>query len=675
LKSLLKISFFLLLPLFVSAQIKETNEILICEPIVYTLSGDTAYCAGSGGVSISLDSSQTGVSYQLYKDSMAEGSLVSGTSNSLIWNNLLAGTYTVIATNDTNQTCTALMNGSIHVVEKPLPVVFAGYDQTVNCGHYTTLNATASGGSGSYAYHWEPSAYVVNPDTPTTTTISIAGPIRYIVLITDSVNLCIQTDTVYVMAMCSFGVEAQVQPSNLCLGDTVFLTSSILWIGSGNYNYTWSSFPSGFTANVRDTFDIPDVNTTYTVWVDDLDYHHWAFADAHIIVSHPPVIYTLSGGGIYCAGTGGLTITLSDSETGVHYQLFKNGNAYGLHLTGSGNSLFWSNLYPGIYTVVATSSCFSINMNGSIVIVDNPIPLIDAGTDQVTNYGGSVQLNATVAGGSGSFAYQWQPAVRVVNPNALNTSTIALTSCTQFILYVTDLISSCTYSDTVNVIGPFCGIFSASAVAQPSVCCIGDTVQLYALTSTFGLGNCTYIWSSVPPGFSSSSPSPLATPEVNTTYTVVVNDGSQPLIRSVCVTITSSLNSYYLNSPGFYCMGESGTYLTTNGSETGVVYQLFKNDTAIGLPKWGTGSSLIWNSLYSGLYNMLAFDSSLQHCNYYFTNDIGIINSHPPLVDLGADTFLCLNQNITLMGPSGSGLSYLWTKYLGDTLSTPNLFT
>ena len=221
-KNLLKILLLLLLPLFVVAQIKETKEVLICEPIIYSLNGDTAYCAGSAGVSISLDSSQTGISYQLYKDGMAKGSPVAGTSNSLIWNNLLAGAYTVTATNDTNQTCIALMNGSIHVVENPLPIVDAGYDQYAYCGYFATLNATASGGSGSYAYHWEPAAYVVNPDTHTTTTVSLGGPIRYIVLVTDSVNLCIQTDTVYVIAMCSFGVEAQVQPNNVCSGDTVF---------------------------------------------------------------------------------------------------------------------------------------------------------------------------------------------------------------------------------------------------------------------------------------------------------------------------------------------------------------------------------------------------------------------------------------------------------------------
>lgn len=672
LKNLFKILFliFLLTPLFVAAQTKETNEMFVCDPQIFTLTGDTTYCAGTGGVSITLDTSQTGISYQLYKDGTVEGLAVAGTGNSLLWNNLLTGTYTVIAANDTNQACTSLMNGSIHVLENPLPVVNAGPDQVAICWEFVSLNATASGGSGSYIYHWEPSNMVVYPDTQTATTIPLGGAVQYTVLVKDSATSCVQSDTINVYAMCSFSVGTLVQPNNVCLGDTVFLnTSTPGYVGSGTYNYTWSSIPSGFTANVRDTFDIPNVNTTYTVWVDDVNYHVWASADAPVVVNRPPEIFTLSGGGTYCTGTGGLTVTLSGSETGVHYQLFKNGIAYGVHLTGSGNSLFWSNLYPGIYKVVGTSSCFSINMSGNIAIVDNPIPLIDAGADQSTYYGGSVQLNATVAGGSGSFTYQWQPAARVVDPNALNTSTMPLPSCTQFILYVTDMVSLCSYSDTVNVIGPFCGVFSASAVAQPSVCCIGDTVQLHALTSTFGLGNYSYMWSSVPPGFSSSSPSPFATPEVNTTYTVVVNDGTQSLTQSVSVTINSSLNYYYINSPGFYCMGESGTYIITTGSETGVVYQLFKNDTAIGLPKWGTGNSLIWNSLYSGLYNMLAIDSSLQHCNYYFTDDFGIINSHPPLVDLGVDTFLCLNQNITLMGPSGSGLSYLWTKYLGDTLS------
>ncbi|SHK93642.1 hypothetical protein SAMN04488028_1131, partial [Reichenbachiella agariperforans] len=84
------------------------------------------------------------------------------------------------------------------------------------------------------------------------------------------------------------------------------------------------------------------------------------------IVSSQLSVYTVGGGGGYCSGGSGKTITLSDSQSGVSYTLYNGGSALP-SLTGTGGALSWPNQkLIGTYTIVATngSGC-SKTMSGS----------------------------------------------------------------------------------------------------------------------------------------------------------------------------------------------------------------------------------------------------------------------------------------------------------------------
>lgn len=89
-----------------------------------------------------------------------------------------------------------------------------------------------------------------------------------------------------------------------------------------------------------------------------------------------PVVFAVGASATsYCAGSG-VNITLSGSETGVNYQLLKNGINDGAPIPGTGSALTWINKQNGVYTVVATfvvSSCTN-NMSGSQTITQNPLP-------------------------------------------------------------------------------------------------------------------------------------------------------------------------------------------------------------------------------------------------------------------------------------------------------------
>ncbi len=80
----------------------------------------------------------------------------------------------------------------------PSPDVYAGPDQFID--HFTTteLNGSASGGSGSYSYQWDPENLLADPDEQNPTTKIITDTTLFILLVTDLNSGCQGTDSVMV---------------------------------------------------------------------------------------------------------------------------------------------------------------------------------------------------------------------------------------------------------------------------------------------------------------------------------------------------------------------------------------------------------------------------------------------------------------------------------------------
>ena len=88
-----------------------------------------------------------------------------------------------------------------------------------------------------------------------------------------------------------------------------------------------------------------------------------------------PIVYTLTGGGMYCSGTTGTAIGLDHSEIGVTYQLKQDGAAEGTPVSGTGTAIsFGLQTVVGNYTVEATrtiGACTSIMSGTTVVSMNN----------------------------------------------------------------------------------------------------------------------------------------------------------------------------------------------------------------------------------------------------------------------------------------------------------------
>lgn len=141
----------------------------------------------------------------------------------------------------------------------------------------------------------------------------------------------------------------------------------------GYASYLWN--PGGATtASIT-----ANATGNYSVTVTDVNNCTGTSAAASVTVNPLPAAYNVSGGGSYCAGSAGLTIGLSNSETGVNYQLKNGASNVGSPIAGTGSAISFGNqTAAGTYTVVATNAttnCTS-NMTGSATIIINSSPTV-----------------------------------------------------------------------------------------------------------------------------------------------------------------------------------------------------------------------------------------------------------------------------------------------------------
>jgi hypothetical protein len=128
---------------------------------------------------------------------------------------------------------------------------------------------------------------------------------------------------------------------------------------------------------------------------------------------YPPLAYQVSGGGPYCYGNDGTSISLSGSQTDHTYELYLEDQPTGITLPGTGSSLSFQNIIAeGTYTVLGIENSMScVNwMLGSAeiwVIYDPPLAAASPeGPDSVNIY--LTPTSSYITGGSpGAISYEW----------------------------------------------------------------------------------------------------------------------------------------------------------------------------------------------------------------------------------------------------------------------------
>lgn len=178
---------------------------------------------------------------------------------------------------------------SLFVEVHQLPVSDAGEDQVINEGTITTLDGSASGGTGNYTYQWEPTSWLESGNVPNPTTLPLYTPTVFSLWITDE-NQCVsEPDNVLINAS-GGGLAAfpWSDSTEICLGHSTTIHANATG-GGMDYTFEWTSNPTGFYSSQSSFMVTPSETTTYNLLLKD-QFDNEFEASITIIVSSLPIV-------------------------------------------------------------------------------------------------------------------------------------------------------------------------------------------------------------------------------------------------------------------------------------------------------------------------------------------------------------------------------------------------
>jgi hypothetical protein len=439
----------------------------------------------------------------------------------------------IFCTNSSSITFTANVNAAV-------PPVITGYSNPMCVNSTALLNA----GAGYTSYLWS--------DLSTAQTLFVDGMIlgpnataTYKVTVTNSfgcADSAAVTFTTYPNALfANAGTDAEV-----CLGSSTTLNANGIG-GAGTYTgFQWSPATGLSSTTAQNPSANPLVTTTYTVVVTDADGCH-ATDEVVVTVLPLPVVYAGADMNV-CAGS---TVQLSGTVSGgsgvyTTYQW--------LPATGLSDATILNPLATPVSDI--TYQLFVTDNKGcqssdQVSLNMKPVPTVNAGLDQSTCAGLMVFLNATPAGGTAPYAYEWAPAATLNNAFIQNPEATPQFTTT-YTVTVTDA-NLCQATDDVVITATALPVANAGLDVQ---ICFGQAIQLQAS------GGTTFQWSPVYGLNNPNISNPIASPPVTTTYTVTVASICGVASDDVVVTVNNLPSVMFVGLPNTICVNASTVNLT-----------------------------------------------------------------------------------------------------------------
>ncbi len=337
-----------------------------------TITGNNMVCQGEKGVSYSIAPIPNAESYNWTVPYGA--AIVTGNNTNSILVDFSTNANTGVISVDGINACGNGPVSQLPVTVNTIPLANAGSDTTIPYGTFTFLHA-ASGGSGSYNYHWSPESLLVNPDLQNPQTVILTTTNVFRLLVTNPSTLCHNTDEVVVnISGGALGVNPVAVPSMICKGSASQLHANPGG-GSGNYTYSWTCIPPGippWTSNIADPMVAPDSSRQYHVTIND---GYSSSSGITNLTVYPLPTATISGGAALCDDGSTTLLTIDLTGTPPWSLIYTNGiTTYTINNQNTTPYLI-NTSDPGIYSVlvIQDTHCSGTTIGTAIVDVF-PIP-------------------------------------------------------------------------------------------------------------------------------------------------------------------------------------------------------------------------------------------------------------------------------------------------------------
>ncbi len=568
--------------------------------------------------------------------------------NSTISNPYVTPTQTTVYTVKVKSTlCTDSTYESITIRVNTFPTVVGSSDSNNFCaGGSTQLRSVASGGDSIYTYAWT--------STPTGFTSTLQNPIA-----------TPTTSTIYMIRVTSGGctsapfsvlVGVKQNPAfsistttpNICYGTSAQLNITI--VGDTPFVYSWSSNPSGFSSSIKNPIVSPLVNTAYSVFVTSA-LNCSATSGISISIKPRPTVTASATSTLICSG--GLTRLSATVIGDAPYTYSWTSNPAGF--TSTIVNPFVNPTTNTTYTVVVTSGGCTDTASSSVAINIVNLTATTTANSTLVCPGINTMLYAIPSGGS-IYTYTWRSVPigftstiqnPVINPTFTRTYFVTVKS-----LGCTDSANS---SITINVKS----IPTISVTASSNSICSGSSSSLNA--TVIGDTPYTYIWSSIPAGFTSTIQNPIVTPTANTVYRVIVTNAgcNDTASASTLITVSSAPSVTAVVSSNIICAGSS-TQLNAipSGGNGGYSYLWYSSP--------GGFTSTLQNPTVSPMLSS-TYTVIVTSNNCTGTSNVSVtVNAIPYVTAVSEFNPLCIGSSTQLNALSpfqdSSAYSYSWSS-------------
>ncbi len=364
-------------------------------PAAFAVTGTGSYCPGGTGLAVGLSSSEAGVTYTINPG----GQTMAGNGTAISFGLKTAGTYTISGTNSKGTTS---MTGNA-VITAALPATpIASVTDSCTSSVFSISNlangATLKWYNGSTQVGTGNNFHVNN--SVTLTAIQALSTCQS--LASNSVT----SNPVQALTP-SISISG---PNFIIPGAYVNYTAIPTNGGTPSYQWKVNGINVGSPTNSYSYYALNGDVVTCTMMSTLTCLTSSSTTSNNINVFYMNT-YNVNGNGTYCSTDNGLTVTLSNSQIGVNYQLLKNGISEGSVIAGTGSALNWYNKTAGTYTVKAIAGTNILPMNGNAIITSvNPVAAAVSITASSINVviGDTVHFVATPTNEGTNPTYQWK---------------------------------------------------------------------------------------------------------------------------------------------------------------------------------------------------------------------------------------------------------------------------
>ena len=534
-----------------------------------------------------------------------------------------------------------------------------------------TLTATTTAPSGS-SIVWYDAA--TGGNVVSSPILNAVGTVTYYAASRDNTDGCESVERTSVTLTINARPAAPTgNDQAVCATSPVQTLTATVTVPAG-FSVVWYDANSGGNVVASPTLNSVGTITYYAVLKDDVTGCESASrTPVKLTIQAVPNSFSVTGGGSYCTGGAGLPVGLSGSQTGVSYQLQKDGVNVGSAVAGTGSAISFGNqTAAGTYTVVATNTTTSCTepMTGGVTISINPLPTASAGSNSPVC--ASSTLNLTSSGG---VSYSW------TGPNGFsstqqNPSRSAVTAADggTYTVTVTDANGCSAQAPTTVTINPSQPV-SVTIVSSDAdnIICAGDAITFTA-TPTNGGTTPAYQWRvnglNVPGAnastFTSSTLANGAVVQVVLTSnaTPCATDNPAPS-NNISVTVNPIPSAPTAGNGGAVCVG--GTINLTASSIAGASYSWTGPNgfTSTSQNPTITGAT----AAMAGTYSVTA---TVNGCTSPAATTTVTVNTIPATPGASSNSPVCAGTSINLSTPAVAGATYSWTGPNGFTSSAQN---